>query len=237
MDTKLTLACIWFAKANASLMIPAFASLKSTAMMMCFFIVGYLYKVTPLNDYLYYKKFSILEFLKKAISILCLTALLLTTSSISYYYWIEEKLHEQAVFAKIEEEGIENIGSYEQNHLISIHLKEKNKLPEGYAWEEEGREFSYKGMFYDIVSLKQTTNGWDLVAASDEEEAVLIAHKNSSKKESSSFKLSRIQLVYLAPDNMKQSFVLYNTITKYVRYKTRLFNTSLIKFSPPPEAI
>ena len=196
-----------------------------------------MYKVTPLNDYLNYKKFSILEFLKKAISILCLTALLLTTSSISYYYWIEEKLHEQSVFAKIEEEGIENNGSYEQNHLISLHLKEKNKLPEGYAWEEEGREFSYKGMFYDIVSLKQTTNGWDLVAASDEEEAVLVAHKNSSKKGDNSFKLSRVQLVFLAPDNIKHPFLSSVTSTKYAGYKICLFNTSLIKFSPPPEAI
>ena len=196
-----------------------------------------MYKVTPLNDYLYYEKFSILEFLKKAISILCLTALLLTTSSISYYYWIEEKLHEQSVFAKIEEEGIENNGSYEQNHLISLHLKEKNKLPEGYAWEEEGREFSYKGMFYDIVSLKKTAKGWELIAASDEEEAVLVAHKNSSKKESSSFKLSRIQLVFLAPDYIKHTYLSSVTSTKYVRYKTSLFNTSLIKFSPPPEAV
>lgn len=183
------------------------------------------------------RSFSILEFLKKVISILCLTALLLCTSSISYFYWLEEKLHEQAVFAKIEVESLENKESHEQNHLINLHLKEKNKLPEGYTWEEEGREFSYKGMFYDIVSLKQTTNGWELVAASDEEEAVLVAHKNSSKKGDNSFKLSRVQLVFLAPDNIKQPFAFTTTNIKYAGYITCLLNTNLIKFSPPPEAV
>lgn len=182
-------------------------------------------------------RFCTLGQLKKGIAILCLTALLLTTSSISYYYWLEEKLHEQSVFATIEDGSFKKKELYDQNHIIKLVLKEKNKLPEGHIWEEEGREFSYKGMFYDIVSLKKTAKGWELIAASDEEEAAIVANKNSSKKGSSSFKLSRIQLVFLAPVIPKQGCTLTISIKKYAAYKCCLFNRSLVKFSPPPEAI
>lgn len=182
-------------------------------------------------------RFCTLGQLKKGIAILCLTALLLTTSSISYYYWLEEKLHEQSVFAAIEEGSFKKKELYDQNHTIHLVLKEANKLPKGYIWEEEGREFSYNGMFYDIVSLKKTAKGWELIAASDEEEAAIVANKNSSKKGTNSFKLSNIQWVFLAPTITKHQFTLSNLIAKYTVYKTSLFNRSLVKFSPPPEAI
>jgi hypothetical protein len=59
-------------------------------------------------------------------------------------------------------------------------LKDKSILPEGYHWEEKGREFSYKGMFYDIVSIKQTKEGWVIKAASDEEEAEIVANQHKA---------------------------------------------------------
>jgi hypothetical protein len=182
-------------------------------------------------------RFCTLGQLKKGIAILCLTALLLTTSSISYYYWLEEKLHEQSVFAAIEEGSFKKKELYDQNHTIHLVLKEANKLPEGYIWEEEGREFSYNGMFYDIVSLKKTAKGWELIAASDEEEAAIVANKNSSKKGTNSFKLSNIQWVFLAPAIVKQEVRFILNETNHTVYKASLFNRSLVKFSPPPEAI
>lgn len=82
--------------------------------------------------------------------------LLLTASSISYFYWLEEELHEKEIFALIDdgEWNIENLNA--SSSQIKLELKEKDHLPEGYTWEEEGREFSYKGMFYDIISFKKT---------------------------------------------------------------------------------
>ena len=101
--------------------------------------------------------------------------LLLTASSISYFYWLEEELHEKEIFALIDagEWNIENLNA--SSGQIKLELKEKDHLPEGYTWEEEGREFSYKGMFYDIISFKKTSNGWELIAVSDEEEAEMVA--------------------------------------------------------------
>ena len=180
--------------------------------------------------------------MKKGIAILCLTALILSASSISYFYWVEEKLHEQEVFAEIdagefEEEAHNEAAHNDKAHSVKLVLKEKDQLPEGYTWEEEGREFSHEGMFYDIVSLKKTDKGWELVAASDEEEAAIVAKQNDSKKEGHHFKLSRVQLVFIAPAISKQNVHFIVTQTSYAAFKASFFNRSLIKFSPPPEAI
>ena len=188
------------------------------------------------------RSFCNLDILKKGIAILCLTALLLSASSISYFYWVEEKLHEQEVFAKIDagefEEEAHNELSYDDKaHSVKLVLKEKDQLPEGYTWEEEGREFSHEGMFYDIVSLKKTDKGWELVAASDEEEAAIVAKQNDSKKDGHHFKLSRIQIVFLAPIIVKQDVHFILNQTSYAAFKSSFYNRSLIKFSPPPEAI
>jgi hypothetical protein len=180
-------------------------------------------------------RFSILGFLKKAFAIYCLIALFLSASSISYFYWVEEKLHEQAVFTKIEDSH--KLESHDKNHTIKLFINDKNNLPEGYHWEEEGREFSYNGMFYDIVSLKKSVKGWELIAVSDEEEAVIVAKKNIPSKNDHHYKLSRIQLIFITTDNQHYGFVVLPMAKKYAICKTCLYNRSLTKFSPPPEAI
>lgn len=173
---------------------------------------------------------------------MCLTALLLSTSSISYFYWVEEKLHEQEVFAKIDAGEFENEGHIEvahhnKEHYIKLILTKKDQLPEGYTWEEEGREFSHEEMFYDIVSLKKTDKGWELEAASDEEEAAIVANHNTTQKKGSHFKLTKIQFVFITPVITKQVIHFKYTKTNYSAFKASFFNRSLIKFSPPPEAI
>ena len=82
-------------------------------------------------------------------------------------------MHEQERFANIDAGA-----SIEQAHQIELILQDKSVLPEGYHWEEKGREFSYKGMFYDIVSIKKTSKGWVIKAASDEEEAAIVANQH-----------------------------------------------------------
>ncbi len=133
--------------------------------------------------------------MKKAISILCFVALLLSTSSLSYFYWIQEQLHEREKFASIDarnfdlnnkatiepkEHSIKEDRNLDRDDQITFVVKDKAILPAGYQWEEKGREFSYKGMFYDIVSMEQTKEGWVIKAESDEEEAAIVANQKKA---------------------------------------------------------
>jgi hypothetical protein len=119
---------------------------------------------------------------KKLISIVCLVALLLSTSSLAYFYWLQEQLHESKVFAQFK------AGTFKEDDichtLISLEVKDKFVLPEGYTWEEEGREFTYQGMLYDIVAMEPSLNGWKIKAISDEEEAIIVSNKSKTQLES-----------------------------------------------------
>jgi hypothetical protein len=190
--------------------------------------------------------------LKKVIAIYCFAALLLSTSSLSYFYKLQEKLHEQERFASIDageihekEHEIDNdINSSDQ---ITLTLKDKSILPEGYHWEEKGREFSYKGMFYDIVSIKQTKEGWVIKAASDEEEAEIVANQHKlnhldkevqSKSSSSKIKLNLSLAVYECPSFNTQDFF-NNTLLKkkYPLLTTPILSSYSGAISHPPETV
>jgi hypothetical protein len=180
--------------------------------------------------------------LKKVIAICCFAALLLSTSSLSYFYWLQEQLHEQERFASIDAGE-----SIEQADQITLTLKDKSILPEGYQWEEKGREFSYKGMFYDIVSIEQTKEGWVIKAASDEEEAAIVADQHKlnhlgkeaeSKSSSSKIKLNLSLAVYECPSFNTQDFF-NNTLLKkkYPLLTTPILSSYLGDISHPPEAV
>jgi hypothetical protein len=190
--------------------------------------------------------------LKKVIAICCFAALLLSTSSLSYFYWLQEQLHEQERFASIDageihekEHEIDNdINSSDQ---ITITVKDKSILPDGYQWEEKGREFSYKGMFYDIVSIKQTKEGWMIKAASDEEEAAIVANQHKahhlgkeaeSKSTSSKIKLNLSLAVYECPLFNTQS-LFNNTLLKkkYPLLTTPILSSYSGAISHPPETV
>ena len=64
-------------------------------------------------------------------------------------------MHEQERFANIDAGKFEENDDNDNKDQITLIVKDKSILPEGYQWEEKGREFSYKGMFYDIVSIKK----------------------------------------------------------------------------------
>ena len=187
--------------------------------------------------------------MKKSISIFCLIALLLSTSSLTLFYWAQEQLHEQERFANMDASDLYG-KAYSENdtdHLISLQLKDKYILPDGYEWEEEGREFSHEGMFYDIVSLTKTDMGWELIAASDEDEAEIVAkqHKShnadkemtgqrSSKKHKSNFNFSLYDQ-WVETANLKVGVV--SNQLRYATYQDRLTQLYLGQVSPPPKDV
>ena len=176
------------------------------------------------------------------IAICCFAALLLSTSSLSYFYWLQEQLHEQERFASIDAGE-----SIEQADQITITVKDKSILPEGYHWEEKGSEFSYKGMFYDIVSIKQTKEGWVIKAASDEEEAEIVANQHKlnhldkevqSKSSSSKIKLNLSLTVYECPSFNTQSLISYTLLKKkYPFLTTPILSRYTGEVSHPPETV
>jgi len=176
------------------------------------------------------------------IAICCFAALLLSTSSLSYFYKLQEKLHEQERFASIDAGE-----SIEQADQITLTLKDKSILPEGYQWEEKGREFSYKGMFYDIVSIEQTKEGWVIKAASDEEEAAIVANQQKvhhlnkeaeSKPNSSKIKLNLSLAVYECPSFNTQSLFNYTLLKKkYPIFATPILSSYSGEFLHPPETV
>ena len=175
--------------------------------------------------------------------------MLLSTSSLSYFYWLQEKVHEQERFANIEDGKFEENVDYDNKDQITLIVKDKSILPQGYHWEEKGREFSYKGMFYDIVSIEQTKEGWVIKAASDEEEAAIVANqhkvhslnkdpKSKTSSESSKIKLNLNFEVY----DCNQVFdYKYSAIIQdkkgYLYYTAPILNTYIGEIAHPPETV
>ena len=190
--------------------------------------------------------------MKKVIAICCFAALLLSTSSLSYFYWLQEQLHEQERFATIDageilEKENDDHSNNQSGDQITITVKDKSVLPEGYQWEEKGREFSYKGMFYDIVSIEQTKEGWVIKAASDEEEAAIVANQHKlnhldkdaqSKSTSSKIKLNLSLAVYeCASFNTQNLFNFTLLQKKYPSLTTPILSSYSGVIAHPPETI
>lgn len=158
-------------------------------------------------------------------------------------------MHEQERFANIDAGKFEENDDNDNSDQITLILKDKSILPEGYQWEEKGREFSYKGMFYDIVSIKKTSKGWVIKAASDEEEAYIVAnqHKvhsfNKDPKSKTSSESSKIKLNFsFAAYDCNQVFdYRHSTIIQdkkgYFIYNTPILNTYKGEITHPPKAV
>ncbi len=155
---------------------------------------------------------------------------------------MQEQWHEQERFASIAAGEM-----IEEDFQIKLQLKDKTILPEGYQWEEEGREFSHQGMFYDIISLTKTESGWELIAASDKEEAEIVAkqHKtrhsdkeiaaqHHSKKQKTNFNFSLYDQ-YFETICLKELAALNQPA--YSNYKANLTQLFLGQISPPPKAV
>ena len=165
---------------------------------------------------------------------------------------LQEKLHEKERFAMIDasqKDEKEHDSDDNSGAQIKLVLKDKTILPQGYQWEENGREFSYQGMFYDIVSIEKTKEGWVIKAASDEEEAAIVANqhkvhsfnkdpKSKTSSESSKIKLNLSFSVY----NCNQLFEFNHSVIQqnekgYLYYTMPILNTYSGEITPPPEAV
>ena len=159
-------------------------------------------------------------------------------------------MHEQEQFASIDADEIlekENDSNNHNSDQITITVKDKSILPEGYQWEEKGREFSYKGMFYDIISIEQTKEGWVIKAASDEEEAAIVANQNKiqhldkeaqSKSSSSKIKLNLSLAVYECSSFNTQRLFNYILLKKkYPSLTTPILSSYSGEVSHPPETV
>ena len=156
-------------------------------------------------------------------------------------------MHEQERFANIEAGKFEENDDNDNMDQITLLLKDKSVLPEGYHWEEKGREFSYKGMFYDIVSIKKTSEGWVIKAASDEEEAAIVAnqhkvhHSNNAAKSnpsSSKVKLNLSFAVYDCNQVFDYKFSAFIQDKKgYFIYTTPILNPYTGEITHPPETV
>ena len=156
-------------------------------------------------------------------------------------------MHEQERFANIEAGKFEENDDNDNMDQITLLLKDKSVLPEGYHWEEKGREFSYKGMFYDIVSIKKTSEGWVIKAASDEEEAAIVAnqhkvhHSNNAAKSNPSSSKVKLNLSFAVYDCNQVFDYKFCTIIQdkkgHLIYTTPILNSYSGEITHPPEAV
>ena len=158
-------------------------------------------------------------------------------------------MHEQERFANIEAGKFEENDDNDNMDQITLLLKDKSVLPEGYHWEEKGREFSYKGMFYDIVSIEQTKEGWVIKAASDEEEAAIVANqhkvhslnkdpKSKTSSESSKIKLNLSFAFYDCNQVFDYKFSAFIQDKKgYLYYTAPILNRYTGEITHPPETV
>ena len=158
-------------------------------------------------------------------------------------------MHEQERFACIDAGKFEENDDNDNSDQITLIVKDKSILPEGYHWEEKGREFSYKGMFYDIVSIKKTNKGWVIKAATDEEEAAIVANqhkvnsfnkdpKSKTSSESSKIKLNLSIAVYHYNQlfEYKHSAIIQNKKGYFIS-TTPILNRYKGEIKHPPEAV
>ena len=177
---------------------------------------------------------------KKSITIFCLIALLLSTSSFSFYLWIREQVHEAKIFAMIHNK---NYQINDGQSSISFTLENKTVLPKGYVWEEEGREFIHQGKLYDIVSTVKTNDGWTITAVSDDIELYMLngnlelAINSNTHAEKSKIKINIGQFIY---DKHVISYHRYFPKVKTLFFDHYLLSNHSIYIgqeSPPPQLI
>ena len=178
--------------------------------------------------------------MKKSISIFCLIALLLSTSSFSFYLWIREQVHEAKIFAMIHNN---NFQINESQSSISLTVENETILPKGYDWEEEGREFMHQGKLYDILSIVKVNEGWKITAVSDDIELNMLngnlelAINSNTHTEKSKIKINIGQFIY---DKHTVTYHRYFPNVKSLFFDHYLqFNHSIYfdQESPPPQLI
>lgn len=163
----------------------------------------------------------------------------------SYFFWLQEKIHQSIVFSKIETGH--GIAHAKTGSVIQLTIQDPAILPVGYQWQEQGREFSYKGMFYDIYSIEKTKFGWVIRAAADEEEAAMVDNQQKaihldkatrSNAKSPKIKLNVSVALYLCPQINQWKARTYLEPQKRFAYSiSPILSVYLGKILQPPEII
>lgn len=164
------------------------------------------------------------------IAIICVLAY----SQVGYYFVIRhsQNLQKRSIKQKIKSQLTDK-------HLQIISLTDNKK--EIY-WEEEGKEFFFKGEMFDVVKTKILNGNILLYCINDKKEKELVNHYNTLTKENSSTdKKSKIK-----PDNSTNLFLVEHdqSALTFVEFTDLEFSNLQVilpvnnteKISPPPKA-
>lgn len=78
--------------------------------------------------------------------------------------------YEKQMYKKARVHYIKHHPVSKMDGLLIIKLSTPEKLPNGYTWEEEGAEFWYQNMLYDIIQIQKINNQWEMTALADVQE-------------------------------------------------------------------
>ena len=156
----------------------------------------------------------------------------LAYSQVGYYFVIRHVLHEQK--EAIEKKILGELKDEELN-IISFTDNEKNIY-----WEEEGKEFLFKGEMYDVVRTKTVNGNVILYCINDKKEKALIDHHNmlsehhASEKGKISIDHSSNLFVYEYENNSNIYFV--ETSAAFAFFDSCLSDNLIELVTPPPKA-
>lgn len=142
----------------------------------------------------------------------------------------------------------DNIKEAQQQKVLSLLKRSDMEIiplsanQQNIVWEENGKEFAYNGMMYDVVKTENKKGETYLYCISDVKEKELVDNYNEITKQNASGKKEKINT-----DNSVNLFV-YQTIAKsplYFIIKTNNYSPFIVSlestdpaiFSPPPEWI
>jgi hypothetical protein len=167
--------------------------------------------------------------LKKLPLIFIITVL--AYSQVGYYFVIRHYQHEQKEFIK---EKI--FGNIDENELDKIPVNDLK----GVKWEEDGKEFNYKGHMYDVVKRKNVNGKEIFYCINDVKEKYLIdqynlltKHNSTDGKKGKSSPDNNINLFVYTPD--ETSLAAPAGKNYFYRFDVNLSETELLRNSPPPK--
>ena len=139
---------------------------------------------------------------------------------------------------------IKYVNSHPTEHLeghITLKLSSLDELPMGYKWEDEGAEFTYKGMLYDIINIYKSESGFIINALADAPEISLdqkhiqLAHqqKESSSKSQQIFKWVFAPYIHWQKENLFLNC--YQSSINFPNKSQDIVSIPLGKLLSPPE--
>lgn len=162
-----------------------------------------------------------------------------TFNSVGYYFVF--RILQEQIRSEVKDQLKQQIQE-NKLHLITIKETEARKLD----WEREGKEFSYKGMMYDVVRTEKQEGAISYYCISDVEESHLFAmqyllveeHLAHSKKNNTAKKLLKNFLDKLFINKYSIEIELLKAVTLTILpFKESLQSLALDVIAPPPKLI